>query len=337
MSFILKNCYKIKLVTKADDEDYIKAIKIYNDETPPEIKTSSNQISAWIDRKKDNLDFEFMVFVAYLDDEVIGFAEIAYFSKNSFVLIDYLTLKKNFRVNAVFFPVLSLIQIFMQNRNSNVNYWITEINNKDDGKNIDRESAFFKKLICVENFGFINTEYYHPYLGEDNFESSFVSKLYLKTNDKITNLSKETVLLIIKSIYYSYYLEWYRPFMTTDGVNNYKLNLDVNFEKIKSNMLDQINISIECRDCLLPETINSQSTSGTVPAKKTKPKLLYYLIVGMIILICPLLITILYNQVLSTFGLGVNTTSLASGIGTMLSALIAAATVYFVNTKKNVG
>ena len=41
----ISNEFIIKRVNKTSDEDYIKALKIYNDTTPYEIKTNSNEIS----------------------------------------------------------------------------------------------------------------------------------------------------------------------------------------------------------------------------------------------------------------------------------------------------
>lgn len=231
----LTNCYKIKLISKSDDEDYIKALKIYEDQTPVEIRTASNEISYWIDKSRDdNADFNFMVFAVYLDNVVIGFSETAYFSHNRFVLFDYITFSKDFRVNAVFFPVFSLIKNYFKDRmNFSVDYWITEISDRENGKQIDKESAFLKKLIYMENFCCIDIDYVQPQLGNNNFESSFQCKLYLQTNSEISQLSRDTVDSIVKNIYYSYYFNWYIPFLEESELKLYKINLDKHYSYFK--------------------------------------------------------------------------------------------------------
>ncbi|AKG34323.1 hypothetical protein [Paenibacillus durus] len=333
MSSILENRYKIKLIIKNDDEDYVQALKIYNDETPPEIKTESNQITYWINKDTSNFNFKFMIFTAYLDNEVIGFAEIAYFNvQPKFALIDYMTFKKVYKVNAVFFPIFNLIQNYMNNNSLHVDYWITEINHKEDGANIDKESAFFKKLICIENFGSISTDYFHPSLGDNNYESSFIARLYIKTNDSLKQLSKQTVLFIIKTIYYSYYWEWYKPFSTVDAINSYKQHLDINFEKIKKNLIDQANVSVECSNCMLAE-VNSQSTSGIVPAKKVKKKFTLPLILTAVIL-SPLIIMLLYYQIFKLLGFNLGSTTMTPAVATILGAAISGSIGIWSTTRK---
>lgn len=41
----LEHRFSIKHVTRTSDEDYVKALRIYNDTTPYEIKTPTNEIS----------------------------------------------------------------------------------------------------------------------------------------------------------------------------------------------------------------------------------------------------------------------------------------------------
>lgn len=333
LSTILENCFKIKLIQKSDDEDYLQALKIYNDETPTEIKTASNQISYWITKDTSNFKFKFLIFAAYLGDEVIGFAEIAYFNvQPTFALIDYMTFKETFKVNAVFFPIFNLIKYFMKDNNLNVDYWITEINNKENGTNIDKESIFFKKLICIENFGSINTDYFHPSLGESNYESSFVAKLYIKTNDIIKQLSRETVLSIIKTIYYSYYWEWYKPFTSINDINEYKQQLDVNFEKIKLNLMDQAQVPIESHNCVLSE-INSNSTSRIIPAKNVKKK--YTLpFVLLAVIAFPIIIMLVYEKIFKLFGYNLSSTTMTPAIATILAAALSGSILIWSTLRK---
>lgn len=322
MEYILGNSYKVKLISKNDDEDLLKALKIYNDETPPEIKTDTNQILQWIEYDTNNLNFKFMIFVIYLDEEVIGFSEIAYFHKIKTASIDYITFKNGYRVNAVFFAAFSLIQNFMESIGYITDYWLSEISYKNKGQQIDKESSFLKKLISMENFGMIDMEYYQPSLGELNYESSFEARLYVKSkaSDDLQNLSKLTVLSMVETIYYSYYLEWYRLFLSSENLENYKKDLDISFQKIKNSISkDPILVSIET---FKNHSEESQKTSGSVPAKKIKNKIFFPLIAFLLFLF-PLVIFVIYYMTLKNLGFEVEN-SLISILGPTIGACLTA-------------
>ncbi|MHA7965228.1 hypothetical protein ACX93W_13875 [Paenibacillus sp. CAU 1782] len=298
----LTNCYKVKLITRADDEDYIKALKIYEEQTPVEIRTNSNEISYWIDNGKENEDFTFMVFAVYLDNTVIGFSETAYFSKNRLVLFDYITFSKDFRVNAVFFPVFSLIKNYITEKmRFIVDYWITEISDRDNGKQVDRESAFLKKLIYLENFCYIDVNYIQPQLGDNNYESSFNCKLYLQTNGEIRTLSKETVNNIVKSIYYSYYYNWYAPFLAEESKKRkYRSNLDNIYKDFQESISSKSSIPVKY-NTTLTDNDSSQTTSGSVPASINKSKAIKYVMLVCSIIVIPVVIVIASTYVLKLF------------------------------------
>ncbi|WJM10688.1 MULTISPECIES: hypothetical protein [Paenibacillus] len=326
----LTNCYKVKLITRSDDEDYIKALKIYEDQTPVEIQTATNEISYWIEKSKDSVDFTFMVFAVYLDNTVIGYSQTSYFSQNRFVLFDYITFSKDFRVNAVFFPVFSLIKSYFKDRmNLPVDYWITEISDRDNGKQIDKESAFLKKLLYMENFCSIDIDYVQPQLGGTNYESSFPCKLYLQTNSEIFQLSKETVNSIVKSIYYAYYFNWYVPFLKDSELKIYKSNLDKHYDYFKKSIYDKESISVKYNKNLLDDA-HSQITSGSVPASKKKSKTLKYSFFVSCVIVIPILVVVLSNLLFKIFGFELDITSSFSGI---MPAVLSAIVVWLTSRK----
>ena len=46
---LLENKFSIKRVIRSSDEEYIEALKIYNETTPVDIKTNTNEITYWLD------------------------------------------------------------------------------------------------------------------------------------------------------------------------------------------------------------------------------------------------------------------------------------------------
>jgi len=67
--------FAIKRILKETDSGYHQAIRIYNETTPVEIKTNTNEIVHWLNKEGH---FKTMVFVLYFDEEVIGFSMIGY-------------------------------------------------------------------------------------------------------------------------------------------------------------------------------------------------------------------------------------------------------------------
>ena len=74
-----KNCpisssFTIKRFQSSEERDFIKALKIYNDTIPVETKTSTNEITYFLDKKEiDNREMYF--FGLYYNEEVIGYIE----------------------------------------------------------------------------------------------------------------------------------------------------------------------------------------------------------------------------------------------------------------------
>ena len=83
---------------KRNDKDYIKALKIYNDIVPAETKTSTNEITTYVDKKRDDKR-EMFFFGLYFNDDVIGYVESAYLSTTKTLVIDYFILKISISTN----------------------------------------------------------------------------------------------------------------------------------------------------------------------------------------------------------------------------------------------
>lgn len=315
----LKNSFLIKRIKKTVDIDYLLAIKIYNEATPIDIKTNTNEITFWIDSPLDSQTrFELMTFMLYLDEKIVGFAMMSYLIQTRIVVIDYISIYEEYRKNVTFFPYISLLQSYLNENNYNVSYILNEVSNKNQGLGIDKESRVFKRLFCMEGFGRINAKYYTPPLGLDNYESVFEAFLYVKSSDNIRTITKDTYLKIITSIYYDYFYTWYTPFFMEDEKSKYKNKLDDCIKKIeKETNLDIIDVHYI--DCPLLVGSKDESIIGSIPAQKKKRLTVWPLII-FLSLICPLLIIWFYNWTLNR--LGIPLSSVSSIIGPFASAII---------------
>lgn len=163
-----------------------------------------------------------------------------------------------------------MIQNYLISSGKQITYYIAEIGNKYNGVNIDRESAFYKRVVCLKSYGQVMSKYYNIPLGIDNYESESESLMYIKTNDNVTYINKETFLAIVPAICYEYYYVWYSAFLNSEELDVYKEKLDKCYSDIKKQSADSAHIRIEYPQCPLFYHKDTNKTFGAVPAKKRK-------------------------------------------------------------------
>lgn len=327
----LDNKFSVKRITKSSDVDYATALRIYNETTPSDIKTNTNELTYWLNKKDENCPFDLLMFGLYLDDIVVGFSMMSYLKRQRIIVIEYLALNGHYRVNAVFFSFMNLLQNYIIDIGLDVAYFVVEISNKNNGNSIDKESIFFKKLICLEGFGMVSATYYTLPLGLSNYESSFEAFLFIKTNDNINQISKSTFLDIVHTIYYNYSLIWYGDFLDSSDITVYKQKIDVCFESVKKHAADSEFFEIKYADCPLINGLIEEKTYGLLPAKKSK-KVKVYPIILIIFLFSPILIIWVYNKMLQFLNIPIS--SVNTIIGGVLGATITSMTAFLVSKKK---
>lgn len=81
--------FSIRRIHKITDEEYIEALRIYNESIPFEIRTPTNEINLWLSKNKENNYFEIFVFVLYLDGKLIGLSMTTYLKKSKIMKQKY--------------------------------------------------------------------------------------------------------------------------------------------------------------------------------------------------------------------------------------------------------
>lgn len=322
----------IRRVEKSTEEDYVSALKIYNETTPPEIKTNTNEITKWLDCKTDSYSFEPMFFTLNYAKELAGFAMMTYVKSQRIAILEYVALATQYRVNTVFFAYVSLLENYLYVNRYDVVYILNEVSNRQNGTNIDKESQLFAKLLCSEGYGEINAPYITPPLGLNNYESSFDAFLFAKSSGDIHSLEKKTYLDIVHAMYYDYYLTWYEIILSSSELESYRENLDKCFTAITKKIDTQTIIPVSYMSCpLLQNSHCTSKTNGLPPAPAKKPKVVYPLIVVLLIL-CPIIIVWGYHWILSVLNVPVD--SVNGIIGNCLGAIITASVTLFIAKKK---
>lgn len=325
--------FSIRKINKPTDEEYISALRIYNETIPFEIRTESNEMTYWLSKNSENNLFEIYMFVLYLDNQMIGLSMTTYIKRTKVVVDEYLAVLEQYRINTIFLIYLSLIQSYYNENNIEYSYYVTEISNKNNGQNINRESQISLKVLCAEEFGKIDALYYTLPLGLDNHESNFQAFLYLKTNDKVQNISKETYLQIVKSIYYDYSYTWYEKFMTNEELVIYKQEVDRNYQLIRQQIIESdTNVAVLNSNCNVLNTAHSfENTSGTIPVKK-RPKYKITILLVVAICIVPIVLIWGYSQILGILGMPLSLVNTI--LGSVISAIITSITTLCIAKKK---
>lgn len=271
----IETYFKIKRFTTSKDKDFVKALMLYNDTIPVDIKTSSNEILYFCDHCSLQPKRIMYFFGLYCNDNLVGFVETGYLKTTKTIIIDYIVLKEEYRLNSVFYPLFSLIQRYFSENMIDYDYIATEISTKCPEQSVDAESFYSRKMLQMEDFRIAEVLYRQPKLGLDNIESNFDFQLMVKSKQSIPFLKKETYLAIVRDIYFEHYYTWYEIF-DKERCAEYRDHLEKEYKKIQEKVKqipDDIILSNQGVSCAYYKAADchyNTSTAGFVPGIKQK-------------------------------------------------------------------
>lgn len=162
-------------------------------------------------------------------------------------------------------------------------------------------------------------------------ESYFESLLYIKTNDNISQISKETYIDLVKAIYFDYYLFWYQPFMSNNEYIEYKKKVERVYQLVIQDVMNEMFCDISYVDCPLFHESGYIQPNTTLPVI-TRPQKKYLFLVVPGFIACTILIVWIYNTILVWLDIPIN--HVGAIIGNITSAIIATlSAIYFIKPK----
>ncbi len=328
----IENRFALKLLKKATDDDYAVALRIYSNETPLDIRTNTNEFTYWLNKSNVTTPFDLLMFCLFLDGNIVGFSQLAYLKKTKVIILDYITLKEPYRLNSVFLVFFSMLQNYISQENIEVAFYVAEISNKNDGKDIDRESAFYKRIVCLEGFGQVDCKYYNFPLGLNNHESCFDSLMFIKSVDVVKSITRETFLAIVYSICFEYYLVWYSEFLSPDEIDEYRTKLETYYKSIEKQCPNCNDVAVKYPACPLFSSNNFNKTSGIIPAKKMQTTAGISLL-AFLVFIAPVILIGLYTYILPLINVQFSATS--TFVGTVIAALVSSISAYVLTKRKS--
>jgi hypothetical protein len=248
----MKSTYELVNFRSSKDPEFLKALKLYSENIEPSYRTDSKEIMYWIENYRKKFKDSFYALGFYYNDIMIGFSELAYFVDEKFIIVDYIVIDKNFRRNNTFFEFIHQIKEFLSKENLVFNYIVCEVGCYFENVEPPEASKLIIRLLKQNGFGVVKCRYYAPRLGLTNYESEVIAILMIYGNETIKQIKKETLLLIINSIYYKYYFRWYKVFMNEKEIITYKSMLDSLMLKIEKGLNHKEIIDINGLNNLFP-------------------------------------------------------------------------------------
>lgn len=295
--------YEIKKLNNSRSKYFYEAMKVYCENTPDDIYTNQNEMTEFLNNYNFIDSHKHYYFAFLINGIVMGFSDIVYIQSLPMLLIDYFTIDRSYKNNCVFYTFLNMLFSYFSENNLPFKYVVTEVSNRNKGKEIDVDSYYFKVLSQAENFREIKAVYKHPPLG-DNLESNIECTLLIKANDSKKSIKKETYLKIIKEIY-EHYKQWYKHSkLPGEFLIKYTAKLNTYFNEIKISLIKEESVPLLTYDTLCCQYYKKNNcayySSGTIPInknsfiKKLLQTILYLFIVIVLSIGVQLLISIIF-------------------------------------------
>lgn len=231
--------YSLKQFTASTVPGFSDALKLYARAFPPSLKTNTNEITYWLDHYSQFPDDRFLVFGFYANQKLVGYAQLAYFSSECLLVVDYLVVDEKHRRDNVFFEFLEHLRVAVDAAGLQVDYVVAEIalDGAEDSASI--KAPYLIRLLRFIGFGIARAAYFQPQLGAENYESKVRAALAISTTGDapLKHLRKETYLRIVETIFYKHYLRWYEIYSNQHP--EYRKHLDSVFRVIRESLAKQ--------------------------------------------------------------------------------------------------
>lgn len=240
--------YRLALLEpgKKDLPELKKALSVYIKYTASHEKTSTNEIEEWFLKYNSEFTDNLMLFSFYRNGEIIGYAELVFFTDEKFIFLDYMTLRDEYQKNNIFYEFFEQIQAYIDSTGREYDFIITEITyNLNDEPN--KENRLWISLLKMQGFHEIHAKYFHPRLGEKNFESEVRGELMLYSRGEVKSIKPATYIALVDAIYNKHYLRWYRPYLKDQGAA---------YENVLKGFLKEISRSLQSKQNV---TVNGYS------------------------------------------------------------------------------
>jgi hypothetical protein len=229
----MKGTYELKQFKTSNSKELSKALKLYSENVEAAARTDTREILYWIDNFSKESDDSLFVLGFYMDDILIGYAQLAYFLVEKLIVVDYLVIEEHYRGLNTFYELIHRIKLFLLAKNIEINYVVGEVGCFFENQAPPESSQTLIRLLKMAKLGVVKTKHYVPRLGLKNYESEMIAVLMIYTSEGLKQLKTETYFSIIETIYYKYYQRWYKAFQNEQEKRDYTAMLERLFGEIR--------------------------------------------------------------------------------------------------------
>jgi len=247
----MKTTYELKRF-HANSPGLAQALRLYAENIEPSYRTDTNELIYWVEKFQKRYGDGFFILGLYLNNLLIGYAQMAYFVEERFVEVDYLVIDKPYRKNNAFYEFVDKISEFISQEHLVFDFIICEVGCYFENMEPTESSKTLIRLLKMSHFGVIKCSYYVPRLGRTNYESQMRAILMIYSNEELKQLKKETYLMITHTLLFKYYQRWYADFFTNEENEDYQKSLDLLYGAIKKEVDARRAIEINGYQNLLP-------------------------------------------------------------------------------------
>ncbi|WP_394959999.1 hypothetical protein [Candidatus Allofournierella merdavium] len=211
---------KIVPAKRCSKQDITAALDIYCKSTDPGSWTDTNQICdhIWNSQAYRAEPRQMFFYLLYDNDGTVeGFSEFAYLPENRVLVLDYLCTRQ--RNHVLFYNfyhmVVCEIQESLKKEGKFIQFLLTELSlTSANGQLIDIDSNYFRHLLSNENYKLLKYPYYQPPLLPHDEAKEFNLAIAINgASDEVPLfLSASQYLSIVKELYISHYLAWYKNY-----------------------------------------------------------------------------------------------------------------------------
>jgi hypothetical protein len=258
---MITSSYMLRQFKSSRDSDFVNALHMYARSVHPGLKTNTNEITFWIDNYSRRFPDKFYVVGFYSGQRLVGYAEFLYIIEQKLMVFDYLVIDKLFRKNNVFFEFVDHLKHFIETEGLDLNYVVAEVGYLTRTKEPSDYTQLLVRLLKFEGGGVVKAPYYQPKLGLYNHESEMAAALVVFAYDRIEEISRETYLSIVESVYFKYYSRWYSIY--EDTAADYVAHLHALFSRIEMETKNMKQIKLNGFKSTFQETPSSETVSET--------------------------------------------------------------------------
>ncbi len=278
-SIEIRSEFRLRRLVLAKDPDFVEAVRIYAEVTPPALRDSTNYLAYWIGRydrvfRGDHL----MFFSFYFDNKVVGFSLATYLSSAKLLIIDHIAIAADYRKNDAFFVLAEQIRGYVRHLNLDIMYVATEIDAYGEDAQRPSEGQLLVRLAKLLGFRVAKALYYQPSLGDQNPTSERRTVLMIRpyAHTNTSELSKAEYLNIVHCLYFDHYVRWY-----ADVLEDPK-----SYEARVKQLYDQVEASLKRN---APVELNGHHADGILgghaPTAKTPTELLRFIFPGVLVIL----------------------------------------------------